>query len=268
MAKNKSKNGYAVDSRLIKEIHKILMKEEEGEQKNLGRLRTSQNWVGGSSILEAIYIPPPYNEVEECLKDFDEFISNNDIDTPDLVKLAILHYQFESIHPFIGGNGRIGRMIIPLYLQSKGILDKPCLYISEYLEKNKDKYFEMFDKVRTNSDIIGWIRFFLEAIIETSKDTKEKFKRLIKLNEEMENVIVHTPVKPENARKLIEVLYEEPMIDKIKLGNLSGIKQGTMRTIINSLIDKEIVIKTKGYNKNIILVFKKYTDIFFRNIDI
>lgn len=109
--------------------------------------------------------------------------------------------------------GRIGRMIIPLYLQSKGMLDKSCLYLSEYLEKNKDKYFEILNKVRINSDIISWIKFFLEAVIQTAKDTKERFDKLMKLKEEMDEISENLSVKPENAIKVIDALYETPVVD-------------------------------------------------------
>lgn len=252
-----------VGTKLLREIHNILLQGEKGDEKNLGKLRGMQTWVGGTSILDAIYIPPPHTEIVECLADFEQFIANEDTNTPDVVKLAMLHYQFESIHPFVGGNGRIGRMLIPLYLRSKGFLDKPCLFVSEYLEQNKEEYFNRLAKVRTSSDIIGWINFFLEAMLESAKRTNNRLQQLSQLKNEMDNVVMNTPVKPDNAKKIVETFYKEPIVDVLRLGELSGIKGGTMRTVINSLIDKGIVIKVKGVNKNKIVCFKKYTDIFF-----
>ena len=261
--KTQVNNGSKIGTKLLREIHKVLLEDEKGNEANLGRLRGMQTWVGGSSPANALYVPPPHTEIVECLADFEQFVENENTDTPEVVKASMLHYQFESIHPFVGGNGRIGRMIIPLYFQSKGMLDKSCLFISESLEKRKEEYFGKLTKVRTSSDIIGWINFFLEIMIETAKITNERLQKLAVLKNEMDDVIMNTPVKPDNARKIVETLYEEPIVDVARLGMLSGIKNGTMRTVINSLIDKGLVIKTRGVNKNKILVFKKYTDIFF-----
>ena len=156
----------------------------------------------------AVYVPPPHTEILDCLTDFEKFINNEKIDTPDLIKIAILHYQFESIHPFLDGNGRIGRLLIPLYIQSKGMLDKSCLYISDYIERNKDTYYDMLTRVRTHNDMIAWIKFFLEAVIETSKATKEKFRNVVELTMEMDKVIMDLPVKPENAKKVLEKMKD------------------------------------------------------------
>ncbi len=128
--------GFPVCTRLIREIHKMLMTGVHGEHKTLGEFRISQNWIGGSMPSTAVYVPPPYTEVADCLSDFEKFINNEEIDTPDLIRIAISHYQFESIHPFLDGNGRIGRLLVPLYIQSKGMLQKSCLYISDYIERN------------------------------------------------------------------------------------------------------------------------------------
>lgn len=208
--------GFSVCTRLIREIHKMLMTGVHGEHKTPGEFRISQNWIGGSMPSIAVYVPPPYTEVADCLSDFEKFINNEEIDTPDLIRIAILHYQFESIHPFLDGNGRIGRLLVPLYIQSKGMLQKSCLYISDYIERNKDTYYDMLTRVRKNNDMIGWIKFFLEAVIETSKTAKEKFRKVVELTMEMDKVILDLPVKSENAKKVINVLYNEPIINRKK----------------------------------------------------
>ena len=258
------KNGFPVCTRLIRELHKILMQGVRGEHKTPGEFRTSQNWIGGSMPSNAVYVPPPHTEIAECLTDFEKFINNEEIDTPDLIKIAILHYQFESIHPFLDGNGRIGRLLIPLYIQSKGMLDKSCLYISDYIERNKDTYYDMLTRVRTHNDMIAWIKFFLEAVIETSKTAKEKFRNVVELTMEMDKVIVDLPVKPENAKKVIDVLYNEPIINRKKLMKITNIRPSTLKDTVNALLENNIIVETTGYSRNQVFAFQKYIDLFLK----
>ncbi len=258
------REGFPVCTRLIREIHKILMQGVRGEHKTPGEFRTSQNWIGGTMPSTAVYVPPPHTEMAECLTDFEKFINNDEIDTPDLVKIAILHYQFESIHPFLDGNGRIGRLLIPLYIQSKGILDKSCLYISDYIERNKDTYYDMLTRVRTDNDMISWIKFFLKAVVETSKIAKDKFRKVVEFTVEMDKVIMSLPGKSDNVKKVIDALYDEPVINRKKLCNLTEIKEGTIKNIINNLLENNIIIETTGYSRNQIFTFQKYTDLFLK----
>lgn len=258
------KKGFPVCTRLIREIHRILMQGVRGEHKTPGEFRTSQNWIGGSMPSTAVYVPPPHTEVVECLSDFEKFINNEKIDTPDLIKIAILHYQFESIHPFLDGNGRIGRLLIPLYIQSKGMLEKPCLYISDYIERNKDIYYDMLTRVRTRNDMIGWIKFFLEAVIETSKTAKEKFRNVVEFTMEMDKTIIELPIKTENAKKIIDLLYDEPVLTRNKMSEITGIKLTTINGIVNALLDKRIITETTGYSRNQIFAFEKYINLFLK----
>lgn len=258
------RDGFPVCTRLIREIHEILMQGVRGEYKTPGEFRVSQNWIGGSMPSTAVYVPPPHTEVTECLSDFEKFINNEEIDTPDLIKIAILHYQFESIHPFLDGNGRIGRLLIPLYIQSKGMLEKSCLYISDYIERNKDTYYDMLTRVRANNDMIGWIKFFLEAVIETSKTAKEKFRNVVELTMEMDKLIMELPVKPENAKKVIDLLYDEPVLTRNKMSEITGIKLTTINGIVNALLDKGIITETTGYSRNQIFAFEKYINLFLK----
>ena len=258
------KKGFPVCTRLIREIHRILMQGVRGEHKTPGEFRTSQNWIGGSMPSTAVYVPPPHTEVVECLSDFEKFINNEKIDTPDLIKIAILHYQFESIHPFLDGNGRIGRLLIPLYIQSKGMLEKPCLYISDYIERNKDIYYDMLTRVRTRNDMIGWIKFFLEAVIETSKTAKEKFRNVVEFTMEMDKTIIELPIKTENAKKVIDLLYDEPVLTRNKMSEITGIKLTTINGIVNALLDKGIITETTGYSRNQIFAFEKYINLFLK----
>ena len=258
------REGFPVCTRLIREIHKILMQGVRGEHKTPGEFRVSQNWIGGRMPSTAVYVPPPHTEVAECLSDFEKFINNEEIDTPDLIKSAILHYQFESIHPFLDGNGRIGRLLIPLYIQSKGMLEKSCLYISDYIERNTDAYYDMLTRVRTHNDMIGWIKFFLEAVIETSKTAKEKFRNVVELTMEMDKVIMDLSVKPENARKVLDVLYDEPIISRKKILEKIDIKPTTLNVTVNSLQERGIIQETTGYSRNQVFAFQKYIDLFLK----
>ena len=258
------KEGFPVCTRLMRELHKILMQGVRGERKTPGEFRTSQNWIGGSMPSNAVYVPPPHTEIAECLTDFEKFINNEEIDTPNLIKIAILHYQFESIHPFLDGNGRIGRLLIPLYIRSKGMLEKSCLYISDYIERNRDTYYDLLTRVRTHNDIIGWIKFFLEAVIETSKTAKEKFRNVVELTMEMDKIIIDLPIKAENAKKVIDVLYNEPIINRKKLMETTNIRPSTIKDTVNVLLENNIIVETTGYSRNQVFAFQKYIDLFLK----
>lgn len=260
----KIKEGFPVCTRLIREIHKILMQGVRGEHKMPGEFRISQNWIGGNMPSNAIYVPPPHMEISECLTDFEKFINNDKIDTPDLIKIAILHYQFESIHPFLDGNGRIGRLLIPLYIQSKGMLDKSCLYISDYIERNKSVYYDMLTRVRTHNDMISWIKFFLKAVIETSKIAKDKFRSVVELTMQMDRMLMDLPVMPDNARKVLDVLYNEPIVSRKRIIESTGMKFTTLVGVINALREKNILIETTGYNRNQVFAFQRYIDLFLK----
>lgn len=251
-----------VCTRLIKEIHTILMQGVRGEYKNPGEYRTSQNWIGGSRPSNAIYVPPIPNEVGNCLSDLEKFINNDEINTPDLIKIAMIHYQFESIHPFLDGNGRTGRILIPIYLLSKGLISKPCFYISDYIEKNKEAYYDFLSRVRTQNDMISWIKFFLEATIETAKTARIKFEKIVKFTNEMNSVVLNMPVRPENARMVIDCMYNEPTINRKILMEKTGLKPTALKSVVNSLLEKELIVENTGYSRNQIFTFEKYINLF------
>lgn len=144
------------------------------------------------------------------------------------------------------------------------MLDKSCLYISDYIERNKDTYYDMLTRVRTHNDIISWIKFFLEAVIETSKTAKEKFRKVVELTMEMDKTIMDLPVKPENAKKVIDLLYDEPVLTRNKMAEKTEIKLTTINGVVNSLLEKQIIKETTGYNRNQIFAFEKYIDLFLK----
>lgn len=255
-------NNFPVCNRLIRDIHRILLNGVRGEKKTPGEFRISQNWIGGTMPSNAAYVPPLVEDVADCLKDLELFINNEEIDTPDLVKIAIIHYQFESIHPFLDGNGRIGRLLIPLYLQSKKYLDNPCLYISFFFEKNRDLYYQKLNDVRVKNDIIGWIKFFLEGIIETAKIAKEKFKKVVELTKKVDAQISDLKVKYDNAKKIIDYFYDEPYSTRKKISEALKMPESTVNGVINELKSANIIQETTGYSRNQIFVFSEYVEIF------
>jgi Fic family protein len=255
-------NGFPVCNRLIRDIHKILLNGVRGEKKTPGEFRISQNWIGGTMPSTAAYVPPLVEDLADCLKDLELFINNEEIDTPDLIKIAIIHYQFESIHPFLDGNGRIGRLLIPLYLQSKKYLDNPCLYISFFFEKNRDLYYQKLNDVRIKNDIIGWIKFFLEGIIETVKIAKEKFKKVVELTKKVDTQITDLKVKYDNAKKIIDYFYDEPYSTRKKISEALEMPESTVNGVINELKSANIIKETTGYSRNQIFVFSEYVEIF------
>lgn len=258
----KVKEGQKLSTKLITDIHKLLMQGARGKDKNPGRLRITQVCMEENFENNADFVPSAHTEIIECLTDFEKFINNDETEVPELVKVAILHYQFESIRPFSAGNGSTGRILVPLYLESKKILEKPCIYLSDYFEKNKDAYFAKLARVRTNSDMIGWIKFFLEAVIDAIKSQKEKFIKLKELKKEVEQAIETLSVKDDNGKKVFDVLYDTPIASRKKILEISRMKPSTLNTIINELLEKNMIEEITGQGRNQVFAFRKYINVF------
>ena len=175
-----------LSTRLLCETHGILLQAGRGKHQAPGELRRSQNWIGGASLDDAVFIPPSHEEVPALMGDLEKFWHNENIHVPDLIRVAISHYQFETIHPFLDGNGRVGRLMITLYLVSRGLLQKPSLYLSAHLEKYRSEYYDALTRVRTANDLAHWIRFFLVAVIETARGGVATFQAILALRAETE----------------------------------------------------------------------------------
>jgi len=252
-----------MSSRLLKESHKILLDNVRGEHKLPGEFRSSQNWIGGASINDAIFIPPPFHEVNSLMGDMENFLHNEEIAVPHLIKIAIAHYQFETIHPFLDGNGRIGRLMITLYLISNKIIEKPILYLSDFFEKHKALYYDNLTAVRTKNDLTQWIKFFLEAVNQTSEIAAQSLKQIMQLRHDCQgNRIIKLGKKVPNAKKLLDHLFTQPILNAQNIAELLNISQVSAYKIIDDFINVGILKETTGFKRNRYFVFKEYLDIF------
>lgn len=257
-----TKEDFPLCSRLIREIHKKLLTGARGEYKTPGEFRTSQNWLGGTRPGNAVFVPPHVDYLNELLSDFEKFIHEEDTQVPHLIKIALLHYQFETIHPFLDGNGRIGRLLIPLYLLDKKVLDKPCFYISDYLEKHRKEYFEALDRVRLNNDITYWVKFFLEATIVTAQNAKNKFKAVVNLIEQYRKRLTQFSGKIQNHQVILRTFYSNPIQTSKRIQEQTGIGQVTVDKSIKQMLDAKILYETTGNNRNRKFILGKYIQIF------
>jgi len=254
-----------ISNRLIKNIHAILLNSVRGEAKQPGEFRKSQNWIGGASLATAYFIPPHEMQVSELMSDLEKFLHNEEIFVPHLVKIAIAHYQFETIHPFLDGNGRIGRLLIPLYLVSNGLLKKPSLYLSEFIEKHKSAYYEALTRVRTDNDLIHWIKFFLEAVIVTAKNGVQTFETILSLKQEMDTLMVGFGKKAHNASKLLEMLYQKPIVNMTDVGRELNLAKATVSSLVKDFEKKGILKETTGYERNKYYAFTRYLDAYSKD---
>ncbi|MBE0572759.1 MAG: Fic family protein [Ignavibacteriaceae bacterium] len=255
-----------LSTRLLKESHKILMQGVRGEKKTPGEFRTSQNWIGGATINDAVFIPPPHTQINELMGDLENFLYNQNINVPSLIKTAIGHYQFETIHPFLDGNGRIGRLLITLQLVGSGVLSKPTLYLSDYFEKHRTIYYDNLNVVRVKNDLAQWIKFFLVAVIETSKRGTETFQGILKLKDKIENEkIVKLGKKLSKAKQLMNKLYSNPMINSNDVKEFLRVAPATANSLIQDFINLGILKEITGGKRYRLFSFEDYLNLFTKN---
>lgn len=251
-----------LSNRLLKNTHAILMRGVRGEHKQPGEFRTSQNWIGGSNLADATFIPPHQDGVAELMSDLEKFWHNEEIVVPHLVRAALSHYQFETVHPFLDGNGRIGRLLIPLYFISHGLLSKPSLYLSDFFERNRASYYDALMRVRMSNDVIHWVRFFLNGVAQTAAKGRDTFQQILALRTQTEQQILQLGKRTPNARLALNVLYRKPMLTANDLEQALGLSHPTVNALLRDFIRLGLLREVTGAARNRLYVFETYLKLF------
>jgi Fic family protein len=264
---------FAIDSlerlplsnRLLRDTHAVLLSGVRGKNKMPGEFRTSQNWIG-VSLKNAVFVPPHQNHVTELMSDLEKFLHDEQINVPPLVKIAIAHYQFETVHPFLDGNGRLGRLMISLYLASEKLLVKPALYLSDYFERNKTAYVDHLMAVRQGHHMREWIIFFLHGIKETAENAIGVFKEILVIKERIEREVLprFSHRRQENVQRLMRHLYERPVVDIKNISELLNTTPNTAGALVDDLIKQNVLRELTGQQRNRLFVFYEYLILFTR----
>ena len=252
-----------LSGRMLKDTHAILLKGVRGKQKQPGEFRNSQNWIGGASLKDAVFIPPAHHLVPELMSDLEKFVHNEQIQVPDLIKIGIIHYQFETIHPFLDGNGRIGRLLITLYLVSKNILQQPLLYLSEFFEKEKRLYYDNLTLVREKNDLLQWLKYFLVGIDQTAKRASRTLNEILKLKEKTENKIrTKAGRRTNSAMKLFSHLFLTPLVNVKDVEKICSLTKKSANSLVNFMMELDILKEISGKTRNRLFIFKNYIELF------
>lgn len=252
-----------ISSRLIRNTHEILLQGVRGESKQPGEFRTSQNWIGGSSLADAVFIPPSHQYVNDLMGDLENFLHNEDIHVPALIRIGIAHYQFETIHPFLDGNGRIGRLLITLYLVSKGILDLPLLYLSAFFDKNKSLYYDNLTRVREQNDLLRWLKYFLVGIEESSKQSVDTLSKVIQLKERTERHIrQHFGRRTDSALTLAAYLFKNPIVKVRDVEAVCSLSKKAANALVEAFEKDKIISQVSVSSRNRTFIFDEYIDLF------
>lgn len=251
-------------TRLIREIHAHLLQGVRGASLQPGELRTSQNWIGpqGSSLLNATFVPPPPHEVAQALSDLEKFMHTED-DLPALIKIGLIHAQFETIHPFLDGNGRVGRLLITFFLCHQGLLQKPVLYLSHYFKQNRAIYYELLQKTRDLGDWESWLKFFLKGVASVAGQAAHTAKEIVELREKHRLLIADSfGSSGAKATRLLEHLYKRPTITVKHVSDYLGVSFANANTIIDRLCENEILFEITGYARNRVFSYSAYINLF------
>lgn len=256
-------NKLPLSSRLLKQAHKTLLDGVRGEHKLPGEFRRSQNWIGGATLNDATFIPPVHHDVEKLIGDLEIFLHNNDTGLPNVLKSALAHYQFETIHPFLDGNGRIGRLLITLYFIDANILQKPVLYLSDFFERNRSLYYDNLMAVRTRNDLQQWFKFFLVGIIETAEKAIDGLKAIIKLKQDCElKRIVTLGKKVPQAQLLLQHLFTNPVVRPAEVAEITSLSLVSSYKLIDDFERLKILLPIGEGQRNKLYIFNEYFKVF------
>ncbi|SHK09195.1 Fic family protein [Hymenobacter psychrotolerans] len=252
-----------ISSRLLRQTHLTLLSSGRGEHKQPGEYRRSQNWIGGHSLADATFIPPHDKYVQELMGDLENFLHNDAVNVPALIRIGMAHYQFETIHPFLDGNGRIGRLLITLYLVSEGILDQPLLYLSAYFEKNKNLYYDNLTLVRQKGDLVQWLKYFLVGIEQTATQAVATLSNILVLKATMEQDIHATFGKRAgSALRLLNALFADPAITVEKAATICAISYKSANVLVAQMQTHGYLQEITGQSRNRIFLFEPYLKAF------
>ncbi len=251
-----------LSSRLIRETHATLMMGVRGRGKLPGEFRKTQNWIGGATIADAVFIPPVHGSVPGLMADLERFIHDDRNPFPEILKAAIVHYQFETIHPFLDGNGRVGRLLITLYLVNKGVLKRPVLYLSDFFERNRSHYYDNLMRVRTHDDLAHWLRFFLVGVVETAQAGIATLDSILKLQKRVETQLETLGSRSANAHRVLSALFRNPIVDAAKAGKIAGVSAAPAYKLVADMERLGILKEITGGRRGRTYVFEAYVKLF------
>lgn len=253
-----------VSVHLIREIHAKLLEGVRGAERQPGELRKNQNWIGptGATLLNAAFIPPPPDEVPDALAKFEKFIHDED-PMPDLIKIGLAHAQFETIHPFLDGNGRVGRLLVTFLLCERGILQKPVLYLSHYFKRRRSQYYDLLQAIRDEGDWESWILFFLEGVADVAKEATETARQIVALRESHRRLITENFGRVAgNGLKVLESLYSQPIVTVSKVATITGVSFTAANQLVKKFIENKILTEFTGQARNRRFRYDQYIDLF------
>jgi len=252
------REGFPLSSRLIREIHQQLLSTGRGSDKLPGEFRTSQNWIGGTRPATAAFVPPPPELVPDCMSDLERFVHVEDDDLPLLIRAALIHVQFETIHPFLDGNGRVGRLLITFLLCAEGVLREPILYLSLYLKQNRQRYYELLDRVRAQGDWEGWLEFFLTGVRDTAEQAAGTSRRILAIFGAHRKQIEKQGRRSANTLRVFEHLQRSPIANIPALAQSTGISAPTVAKALQQLQQLGILREITGRQRHRVFVYHEY----------
>jgi Fic family protein len=259
------RGGFPVSIRLLREMHELLLSGVRGQHRRPGELRASPVWIGGHSLTDAVFVPPPPQEMGVALADLERFLHEHDL--PLLVQLAFAHYQFEVIHPFLDGNGRIGRLLIPLMLVLRGALPEPLLYLSAYFEQHRSEYYDHLLLTSQRGDLLPWLTFFLHGVRRQARDAEERTVRLVELQHQMRNQLLEEG-RPNSVVRLAEHLFSTPILTAARAQSLLGVTRPTAHAAIDALVERGDLYEVTGRERGRVYEAPRIFDAVYGPVDI